>query len=226
MCRIRIAILLCAAALLGRSMAQAQDNVSLWTKALLKAEWQATALVPSAPAGTPVGLTACLTALNYYTVPLPAHGSDEALALLIAGIDGISPVIPPIPPTVSRSTKAVLYTRAQAAGKMAELLATTTASDIDASEEKRKKGLFDKVDKSIRDTYKNDLTGLDDRVNKIHAKDPARALYNLLNDLLQYSLSLPAPASLADTANTMQDYRTCYLLDKGRLFGLVRTFLE
>lgn len=226
MCRMRTAILVCATALSGLGRAQAQDNVSGWTKALLRAEWQATTLVPTPPPGAPAGLTglaACLTALNYYTAPGPLHGPDEALTLLIAGIDVIPHAVPPVPDNVTQPTKVALYARAHAAGKMAEMLATATASQIGVNDEQSKKALFEKVDKSIRDTYKNDLTGLDERVDSIHAKDPARALYNLLNDL---RLSLPAPADPATTAKAMEDYRTCYLLDKGRLFALVHTFLQ
>jgi hypothetical protein len=225
MCRLRVEILILATVVAGRGLAQVPDNVSNvsdWTKAMLAAECSQTVPGPALPA-VPAGVELCLTALNYYTAPTWAAGASAAIDLLVSGVSSlpISTIIAVSPP-VSATTVQLLYRRANDAGKMAGLLATATRLDVEVYGEKQTKALFDDVNKSIRATYRNNVGGLDDGVNKLSAKDPARALYNLLRDLWS---SVP-PETPDNAVKTMEKYRTCYLLDKARLFGLVRAFLQ
>ena len=88
--------------------------------------------------------------------------------------------------------------------------------------DKAKAALFDAAFKNLKDTYGKDPDSLDERVNKVYDKDPLKALYNLLSDLF------PAwnQASADAAATKMETYRTCYLIDKNKLFGLAKTFLQ
>lgn len=213
MCRFEIAVLTCATVLVG--LAIAQDNVSTRTKALLAAEWKDT---------TFGGANRCLAALDKYT----AHGADYdpsgALALLKAGISYI-PGIDQAPLKDYAGTHPPyrgangLYDQAHADGTMPYILAKATGKPTDKMNDKAKSNLFDDADKSIKETYGDKLADLENRVDKVYRSDPARALYQLLKDVWD-------PSKAAATAENMEVYRTCYLLDKSRLFGLVHAFLQ
>lgn len=217
MCRFEIAVLMWTVV---AGPAAAQNNVSERTKILLALEWKETAT------GGASGVIRCLTALDDYT----AYNAGLALPQLLAGVPQIpgidsQPGIPllPTPPPGLGPMATALYTRADAEGRMPDFLAKATTLSIDGMSDKAKKDLFDAADKSIRTKYGADPASLDTRVNKLYDIVPLRALYNLLSDLY------PAWTNQADAdaaAKTMELYRTCYLLDKYKFFGLVRTFLQ
>ena len=239
MCRSRVVVLVCATALVGPVIAQdavAPDNVGTRTTTLLALEWNETA------SGGASGVILCLRALDAYT----AHDLGGALAQLRAGISQIPKIdVAPLSGYAGKRPEFPgangLYTKAHEDGRMPDLLAKATTLTIDANDEKSKKKLFDEANKNIKDTYGSSLTGLD-RVFKMYREDSALALYNLLKDLkdllpapAQAILGKPTPSddekklaekALSPVAKKMEVYRTCYLLDKFRLFGLVRDFLK
>ena len=219
--------MVCATALVGPIIAQdavAPDNVGTRTTTLLALEWMET------DHGATSGIMLCLTALDKYT----AHGADYdpsgALAKLKAGISQIpnikdikaKPLSDYAGPDPFPGANG-LYDKTHADGKMPDLLARATTRPVDANDAKRKKALFEEANTNIKDTYRYNLAGLDKGVDKVYRDDPARALYQLLKDLLP-SWSDKTTADAA--AKKMDVYRTCYLLDKSTLFGLVHTFLQ
>ncbi|MGB7761823.1 MAG: hypothetical protein WBL61_18465 [Bryobacteraceae bacterium] len=188
--------------------------------------------------GATSGVMRCLTALDIY-----AANADGALAQLTGGIPqipeiGVAPLSKIAGPPPAFPGANTLYDWAHGRGTMPVLLAKATTLTVDANDEKAQKKMFDEVDASIKATYGSDLTRLDDRVNKVYREDPARALYNLLWDLLPSGSLATWPAAffavppgggaspLSVAAKTMEKYRTCYRLDRFRLFGLVHTFLQ
>lgn len=141
----------------------------------------------------PKGTSHCLKALDLYTLD-PASGGNtvEALHELISGS-----------PDAEK-----FYRLAQELGKMPELLATATTREIDKSDTKDVETLFADAKGSIADLYTNGPERLYRYVNQVSAYNRARALYNLLE------------WKKSDT-NLMETYRTCYALNRDRLFDLV-----
>jgi hypothetical protein len=219
MCRFGTAALLCATAVVGPLLAQ--DNVSTRTKTLLAAEWKETGNDGLS------GIMRCLTALKEYT----AHGAEadprDALNQLRSGIDQIPSIL-----TAPLSTIAGpapfngahnLYIRAHDEGRMPEFLASATQQSVDNMNGHAKAAQFAAALTILKDKYGLTPDSLNERVNKVYDKDPLRALYNLLRDLYPVFTD-QASADIA--AAKMETYRTCYLIDKNKLFGLVTTFLQ
>jgi hypothetical protein len=170
----------------------------------------------------------CLTALNEYT----AHGAEadprDALNQLLSGIAQIPKI--DVSPLLDIAGKGPAFTgaynlfnRADDGHKMADFLATATQQAVDSMNDKAKAALFDAAFKNLKDRYGKDPDSLDKRVNKVFDKDPLRALYNLLYDLYPVWQD---PKTADDAAAKMETYRTCYLIDKYKLFCLAKTFLQ
>jgi hypothetical protein len=196
MCRFRIAIVMYATVFLGLGIAQ---TVSSDTADDLKIAWK------KIDKNADSGVMHCLKALDLYTRDGASYDPDDALKELLLA---------------ANPDKAKFYRAAQKLGKMPELLAT--ARSIESNGPTAVDKLFIEVGDSISAAYKSDPEGLDKYVNKEYFNNPARALYNLLNALL------PAwdPAKAKDAAELMEKYRTCYALDRNRLFGLVSAHFQ
>jgi len=174
----------------------AQDTVSTKTTDALKGAWK-----------DPNKVVHCLNALDLYTRDDASRDPAWALNEILS---------------VATAQQQAFLRMAHNMGKMPELLAKATTNTTERSATKAVDQLFKDVDASITNIFASNPEALDRYVNKEYGHNPARALYSLLNTLWGQQPLLGAATAL----QMMEKYRTCYGLDRDRLFGLVSAHFQ
>lgn len=137
------------------------------------------------------------TAKDHCLKALELYSSDSRSAEALAELAG----------GTSDSRVKDLHAIAQELGALPELLATAAKRSIDKNDPKAVAAVFLEADNAITAAYEKDPRSLMDGVSKVSASNRLKALYNLLNT--------------SKDAAAMETFRTCYALDRDRLFRLV-----
>jgi hypothetical protein len=212
--RFRIAMPLCVAAALGLIIADDTHTISNDAQTNLAIEWKDLKFYPTD--GSFTAATHCLKALDLYTQEFT---SDDPLIPLKELMSGANPSPPP-----ARTATWKFYPLAHRLGRMPDLLATATTLKTTNSKDVDK--LFDEVESSILVLYQSHPEDLYRSVDREYASHPARAFYNLLDanarPLKDYTPAQPGARTAAESnAKLLEKYRTCYGLDRDRLFHLI-----
>jgi hypothetical protein len=198
---------LTSASLLVSELLCQTHTVTSDANAALRAEW-----LDLRDHGGYSGLGHCLRALDEYTLP---GNPDTALRELISG---------------APTSAAPFYRLAQREGTLGDLLATAS-SPLDSNNPEAVNGTFSQADAAIAHLYDSNPEVLDSAVNRIAANNRSRALYNLLRlvadsagarlDTYVQPATGGVDSAVSNAVQTMEVFRTCYRLDRNRLFALV-----
>jgi hypothetical protein len=155
----------------------------------------------------------CLKALDFFTAKQP-----DPAAALIELTQGAQP------------RQAQYYPSAGTQGTLANLLATASTifpgpAAVD--------GLFAQAATALANTY-SQKDGVDNLYKNVYKEpDQARALFALLSiaqkPIVDYGKDPTIPMGrkkAVDAAKVMEVYRTCYRIDRARLFSLIRQFFN
>jgi hypothetical protein len=168
------------------------QTVTSDTRAALAKEWKS-------DKGETKGKDQCLKALELYSRD---HPSNEDLKQALDELTKAASTIDGAPKADQ------LYELAKDLGTLSELLATATGISIDKNDSGAVDRLFAEADIGIATAYRSAPKALRDDVSKVSASNRLRALYNLLN-------------ANSTKPDLMETFRTCYFLDRDRLFRLV-----
>jgi len=237
MSRLFIGILFVAVWPFGLARSQVKPTYSGHVSVALAKEWKD---IDYKPAVGILPVLDCLLALELYTHS-PAH-NDLALFLLKQGIPA-----PPAAAPAPVDNRIFLEPAQRHFGTLRDLLAEATSLKP-GTDKFAVDSLFNTADKSIAAAFLKDPLKFDPLKDDLDRGDYPRALFHLLltelPGIVTYvqagSPAAPATAPLTDAerkaaearasakkaAASMEKYRTCYSIDPGRLFNLVRSHLQ